>query len=63
MKFLRNVIPAVILLTALLFADGNEGSTGLSFLKNGADARAAGMGEAFTAVTSDANATYWNPAG
>ncbi len=41
----------------------NEGATGLAFLKVGVDARAAGMGEAFSAVTNDAYATYWNPAG
>lgn len=41
----------------------NEGKTGLAFLKVGVDARAAGMGEAYSAVTGDAYATYWNPAG
>jgi len=40
----------------------NGGKTGLSFLKVGVGARAAGMGEAYTAVVSDAFATYWNPA-
>jgi len=45
-----------------LFA-GNAGNTGLAFLKIGAGSRAAGMGEAFTAVSNDASATYWNPAG
>jgi hypothetical protein len=41
----------------------NEGKTGMAFLKVGVDARAAGMGEAFSAVTNNAYATYWNPAG
>jgi len=41
----------------------SEGKTGLSFLKIGVDARAIGMGEAYTAITADASATYWNPAG
>lgn len=35
----------------------------LSFLKIGVGGRAAGMGEAYTAVVDDATASYWNPAG
>jgi long-subunit fatty acid transport protein len=38
-------------------------TSGLSFLKIGVGGRATGMAEAFTAVTDDATATYWNPAG
>lgn len=34
-----------------------------SFMNIGAGARAAGMGEAFTAVSDDVSAIYWNPAG
>ena len=41
----------------------NEDKTGMAFLKVGVDARAAGMGEAYTAATNDAYATFWNPAG
>lgn len=41
----------------------NEGKTGLAFLKVGVDARASGMGEAYTAAANNAFATYWNPAG
>jgi len=33
------------------------------FLKIGVGARAAGMGNAYTAVTDDVTAVYWNPAG
>jgi hypothetical protein len=36
---------------------------GLSYLKIGVDARAAAMGDAYTAVANDASATFWNPAG
>lgn len=39
------------------------GTTALEFLKLGVGARAAGMGDAFVAVSDDASATYWNPAG
>ncbi|MDI6782043.1 MAG: UPF0164 family protein, partial [bacterium] len=37
--------------------------TGGEFLTFGVGARAAGMGEAFTAVADDSSAVYWNPAG
>lgn len=39
------------------------GTAGLQFLKLGVDARAIGMGEAYTAVTDDISSVYWNPAG
>ena len=38
-------------------------TAGASFLKFGMGARAAGMGEAFTAVSADVSSVYWNPAG
>lgn len=39
------------------------GTAAYQFLKLGVDARAIGMGEAYTAVTDDISSTYWNPAG
>ncbi len=42
---------------------GDAGSSGLAFLKLGVGARAAAVGEAYTALTRDATATFWNPAG
>jgi len=39
------------------------GTTGANFEKIGMGARAAGMGDAFAAVSDDATAMYWNPAG
>lgn len=39
------------------------GTFGAQFLKIGPSARAAAMGNSFTAVADDASATYWNPAG
>jgi hypothetical protein len=42
---------------------GAEGTSAASFLKMGAGARAAAMGESFVAIANDATATYWNPAG
>lgn len=49
------------LLSAGIFA--KTGTAGLQFLKLGVDARAIGMGEAYTAVTNDISSVYWNPAG
>jgi len=42
---------------------GKTGTAALQFLKFGVDARAVGMGEAYTAVTDDISSVYWNPAG
>lgn len=41
----------------------NVGRAGLQFLKIGAGSRGVAMGGAFTAVSTDASALYWNPAG
>ncbi|MHB9154832.1 MAG: PorV/PorQ family protein [Endomicrobiales bacterium] len=45
------------------FSSQDAGRSASQFLKLGAGARAAGMGEAFTGVADDATAVYWNPAG
>ncbi len=61
---LRTVfIISALFLTQMAAAGESGGSTGMAFLKVGVGARAAGMGEAFTAVSDNALATYWNPAG
>ena len=39
------------------------GTTSLNFLKLGVGARAAAMGGAFSAISDDASACFWNPAG
>jgi len=39
------------------------GTAGVQFLKLGIDARAIGMGEAYTAISDDISSVYWNPAG
>lgn len=56
---------AVILMPLCLSAKpfGKVGTVGLQFLKLGVDARAIGMGEAYTAVSDDISSVYWNPAG
>lgn len=54
----------ILTLFHLLFASNqSKGKSGLTFLKIGIDARAVGMGEAYTAVAENAAAVYWNPAG
>ena len=45
------------------FSTNDAGKAGAQFLKIGVGARAIGMGEAYGAVSNDANAVYWNPAG
>src|SRR3989339_683754 len=59
---------AVIILTIVTFANAvsiseNAGTTTGEFLRIGAGARPAGMGEAFASVADDVYSLYWNPAG
>ena len=42
---------------------GQNGESGLAFLRNGTNASAAAMGDAQVATSNDAFSTYWNPAG
>lgn len=44
------------------FIYAQTGASGLAFLKLGVGGRAIGMGEAFSAVSNDPSATYYNPA-
>ena len=44
------------------FSSAGRGTTAASFLKLGAGARAASMGEGYSAVVDEASAVYWNPA-
>ena len=59
---MKRIILLFIICTSLAFAQTGA-TVGLSYLKIGVDARAAAMGEAYTSVTKDASATFWNPAG
>jgi len=59
-KFL--LIIFVIILFNNLFAKGDYGTPG-EFLVWGAGARSLGMGKAFTGLSDDATAIYYNPAG
>lgn len=44
-------------------AGGKTGTTSLNFLKVGVGARPAAMGNTFSALSDDATACFWNPAG
>ncbi|RLC48883.1 MAG: hypothetical protein DRH57_01380 [Candidatus Cloacimonadota bacterium] len=65
MKKIFILILVLALIQSALFADifPKAGTAGLQFLKLGIDARAVGMGQAYTAYTNDASSSYWNPAG
>jgi hypothetical protein len=52
-----------LVLPALAFGQAKVGTAGAQFLKIGVSARAVGMGEAFLAISDDASAIYYNPAG
>lgn len=56
---------AVLLCTSMVYAKpfGKTGTAAMQFLKIGVDARAIGMGEAYTAVCDDISSVWWNPAG
>lgn len=55
----------LVLLPIQLFAQNvsKVGTTAAEFLQIGVGSRATGMGGAFVAVSDDASALYWNPAG
>ena len=60
-KIIKKLIPVcmVFAFTANVYADFG----GAAFLKKGVGARALGMGGAFTSISNDVSAAYWNPAG
>ena len=59
---IRAIIVSIFLIPyASISAD--SGQSGLAFLKIDVDGRAAAMGGAYTAISSGADAAYWNPAG
>ncbi len=54
----------IILLSILLSAENeNAGTSGFTFLKVNYSARAAAMGNAYTGLSNDADAVFFNPAG
>ncbi len=64
METRTRIISLLILLGASSsYAQTENASTGLSFLKLGVGGRAIGMGEAYSALSDDASGMYYNPAG
>jgi hypothetical protein len=54
---------AILILLCTGVASAQVGQTGVPFLLIAPGARAAGMGEAFIAISDDATSVHWNPAG
>lgn len=62
-KMLATATAALLLAGPAAAKSASVGTSGASFLKLGAGARAGAMADAFTAVADDAFAAYYNPAG
>ncbi len=65
---MRKVISVCLILGFTVFfissvCQADVSRSGVLFLRIAPGARAAGMGEAFVAISDDATATHWNPAG
>jgi len=56
-------VAAIFLFYTLVQPCRAAGTTSLAFLRLGSGARSVAMANAFTALSDDASATYWNPAG
>ncbi len=58
------ILITIMLLSVLLIAQNdNAGKSGFTFLKVNYSARAAAMGNAYTGLSNDADAVFFNPAG
>ncbi len=57
------VLMLIVAFSTTAFAQKKVAQTGMTFLKIGVGARAAAMGESYTAMAGDVNAVFWNPAG
>jgi hypothetical protein len=53
----------LLLVPQLTWGQAKVGTAGAQFLELGVSARAIGMGDAFLAISDDASAVYYNPAG
>lgn len=64
MKYkLLTILFIIGILSGSLFADDYNGGQAGAFLRIPVGARAAGLGNSFTAVADDISALYWNPGG
>ena len=62
MKY-KLIVLIIVLPLILTAVDEDAGTTGFSFFKVNYSARAAAMASAYTGLSNDANAVYFNPAG
>jgi len=62
-KLYINIVILCLLCNTLYAGSTAVGTTGANYLKMGLGAKAASMGENFTALADDSTAVYWNPAG
>ena len=64
-KILSTICATLFLCNAgfAAFTNADLGTTSAAFLKLGAGARPAGMGDCYAGVSDDSTAIYWNPAG
>ena len=61
---IKLIIITMMFITVLLIAENdNAGTSGFTFLKVNYSARAAAMGNAYTGLSNDADAVFFNPAG
>jgi len=59
------ILSVIVIFPGLLFGSeihGKAGTTGMAFLKIGAGARGAGLGNAYTPVRGGGTSSWWNPA-
>lgn len=63
MRKILIVLFLVMLSTLLIAENENAGTSGFTFLKVSYSARAAAMGNAYTGLSNDADAVFFNPAG
>ncbi len=62
MKY-RSLILLLLLLPSVAFCQSKVGQAGAQFLEIGVSARAVALGDAFSGVSDDATAVYYNPSG
>jgi outer membrane protein OmpA-like peptidoglycan-associated protein len=63
MNFKQTAFPILVILGLPALALAEAGYTSANFLQIGSGARAAAMADSFTALSDDATAVFWNPAG
>ena len=60
---MKRIMVITVFMVCRLFPQDNVATTSAAFLEIGAGARSLSMGGAYAAVSDDATALYWNPAG